>query len=378
MRILIIPDSFKENLSSTGVAKAIKKGIVNVLPKANIKEIPFSDGGEGALTILKKHSAGKIVNCNTVNALGESIQADYFLFKEKKTAWIELSQASGLNIIPKEKRDALFASTYGTGILIKDALEKGCNEIILGVGGSATTDGGAGIFEALGGRLIDKDGNNLGKGGASLKKLHKIIPPKISRKITWKVACDVTNPILGKNGAVNVYSPQKGASEEDIDILNDSLINFVKIIEKKFKRKISRLVGGGAAGGTAAGLNGFFGATLDSGFFILSDLIGLEKQIKGVDLIFTAEGKMDHQSIQGKLTGEIAKLGKNYSIPVIGLTGELVGDRDNFYKNGFSGVFSIQNGPMELYESLSYSSELLTDITSRVLAFYKNFRELGI
>ena len=225
---------------------------------------------------------------------------------------------------------------------------------------------------------IDKDGNNLGKGGASLKKLHKIIPPKISRKITWKVACDVTNPILGKNGAVNVYSPQKGASEEDIDILNDSLINFVKIIEKKFKRKISKLVGGGAAGGTAAGLHGFFGATLDSGFFILSDLIGLEKQIKGVDLIFTAEGRMDHQSIQGKLTGEIAKLGKNYSIPVIGLTGELVGDMDNFYKNGFSGVFSIQNGPMELYESLSYSSELLTDITSRVLAFYKNSRELGI
>ena len=373
MRILIIPDSFKENLSSTEVAKAIKKGIVNVLPEANIKEIPFSDGGEGALTVLQKYSAGRIVKCKTVNALGESIQANYFLFKEKKTAWIELSQASGLDLIPKEKRDPLIASTYGTGILIKNALERGCNEIILGIGGSATTDGGAGIFEALGGLLIDKNGNNLEKGGVSLKKLYKIIPPKISRKITWKVACDVTNPILGKNGAVNVYSPQKGASEKDIVILNESLTNFVKIIEKNFKRKISNLVGGGAAGGTAAGLNGFFGATLDSGFFILSDLIGLEKQIKDFDLIFTAEGKIDHQSIEGKLTGNIAKMGKKYSVPVIGLTGRLVGDYDELYKSGFSGVFSIQKGPMDLSESLSYSSELLTDITSRVLTFYKGF-----
>ena len=342
MRILIIPDSFKENLSSTEVAKAIKKGIVNVLPEANIKEIPFSDGGEGALTVLQKYSAGRIVKCKTVNALGESIQANYFLFKEKKTAWIELSQASGLDLIPKEKRDPLIASTYGTGILIKNALERGCNEIILGIGGSATTDGGAGIFEALGGLLIDKNGNNLEKGGVSLKKLYKIIPPKISRKITWKVACDVTNPILGKNGAVNVYSQQKGASEEDIVILNESLTNFVKIIEKNFKRKISSLVGGGAAGGTAAGLNGFFGATLDSGFFILSDLIGLEKEIKDFDLIFTAEGKIDHQSIEGKLTGNIAKMGKKYSIPVIGLTGRLVGDCDELYKRIFWCFFNTK------------------------------------
>ena len=378
MRILIIPDSFKENLSSTQVAKAIKKGIVNVLPEANIKEIPFSDGGEGALAVLQKYSAGRIVKCKTVNAIGESIQANYFLFKEKKTAWIELSQASGLDLIPKEKRNPLIASTYGTGILIKNALERGCNEIILGIGGSATTDGGAGIFEALGGLLIDKNGNNLEKGGISLKKLCKIIPPKISRKITWKIACDVTNPILGKNGAVNVYSQQKGASEEDIVTLNESLTNFVKIIEKNFKRKISRLVGGGAAGGTAAGLHGFFGATVDSGFFMLSDLIGLEKEIKDFDLIFTAEGKIDHQSIQGKLTGNIAKMGKKYSIPVIGLTGRLVGDSDDFYENGFSGVFSIQNGPMDFSESLSHSSELLTDIASRVLTFYKSFRELNI
>ena len=183
---------------------------------------------------------------------------------------------------------------------------------------------------------------------------------------------------MGKNGAANVYSPQKGANEEDIITLNESLTNFVKVIEKKFKRNISKLVGGGSAGGTAAGLHGFFGASLDSGFFILSDLINLESEIKDVDLIFTAEGKIDHQSIQGKLTGNVAKLGKKYSIPVIGLSGKLVGDSNELYKNGFSGVFSIQNGPMNLSESLSYSSELLTDITSRVLTFYKNSIELSI
>ena len=372
MRILIIPDSFKENLTSSEVAKAIRKGIINVLPKATIKEIPFSDGGEGALTVLEKYLNGRIIKCKTVNALGKNITADYFLFKDKKTAWIELSQASGLNLIPEKKRNALIASTYGTGLLIKDALEKGCDEIILGVGGSATTDGGAGIFEALGGLLIDKEGNCLEKGGASLKKLNKIVHPKISKKITWKVACDVSNPFLGEDGAANIYGPQKGASKKDVAILNESLTNFANNIERKYKRKISRLVGGGAAGGTAAGLHGFFGAALDSGFFLLSDLIDLENEIRNVDLIFTAEGKIDQQSIQGKLTGNVAKLGKKYSIPVIGLTGKLVGDSNILYENGFSGVFSIQNGPMSLPESQSFSSILLEDITSRVLTFYKN------
>ena len=372
MRILIIPDSFKENLTSSEVAKAIRKGIINVLPKATIKEIPFSDGGEGALTVLEKYLNGRIIKCKTVNALGKNITADYFLFKDKKTAWIELSQASGLNLIPEKKRNALIASTYGTGLLIKDALEKGCDEIILGVGGSATTDGGAGIFEALGGLLIDKEGNCLEKGGASLKKLNKIVHPKISKKITWKVACDVSNPFLGEDGAANIYGPQKGASKKDVAILNESLTNFANNIERKYKRKISRLVGGGAAGGTAAGLHGFFGAALDSGFFLLSDLIDLENEIRNVDLIFTAEGKIDQQSIQGKLTGNVAKLGKKYSIPVIGLTGKLVGDSNILYENGFSGVFSIQNGPMSLPESKSFSSILLKDITSRVLTFYKN------
>ena len=372
MRILIIPDSFKENLTSSEVAKAIRKGIINVLPKATIKEIPFSDGGEGALTVLQKYLNGRVIKCKTVNALGKNITAGYFLFKDKKAAWIELSQASGINLIPEEKRNALIASTYGTGLLIKDALEKGCDEIILGVGGSATTDGGAGIFEALGGLLIDKEGNFLDKGGASLKKLNKIVHPKISKKITWKVACDVTNPFLGENGTANIYGPQKGASEEDIALLNESLVNFADNIEKKYKRKISSLVGGGAAGGTAAGLHGFFGAALYSGFFLLSNLIDLEKEIRNVDLIFTAEGNIDQQSIQGKLTGNVAKLGKKYSIPVIGLTGKLVGDSNILYENGFSGVFSIQNGPMGLSESQLYSSMLLKDITSRVLTFYKN------
>ena len=375
MRILIIPDSFKENLTSSEVAKAIRKGIINVLPKATIKEIPFSDGGEGALTVLEKYLNGRIIKCKTVNALGKNITADYFLFKDKKAAWIELSQASGLNLIPEKKRNALIASTYGTGLLIKDALEKGCDEIILGVGGSATTDAGAGIFEALGGLLIDKEGNFLDKGGASLKKLNKIVHPKISKKITWKVACDVSNPFLGEDGAANIYGPQKGASKEDIAILNESLTNFANNIERKYKRKISGLVGGGAAGGTAAGLHGFFGAALDSGFFLLSDLIDLEKEIRNVDLIFTAEGKIDQQSIQGKLTGNVAKLGKKYSIPVIGLTGKLVGDCNILYENGFSGVFSIQNGPMSLPESQSFSSILLKDITSRVLTFYKNSKK---
>lgn len=370
MRILIITDSFKENLTSRKVCRAIHKGITSILPDANINEIPFSDGGEGSLNVLADNFKGEFVICKTEDALGKKCSAKYFLFKDRKVAWIELSQASGLAQIPPSKRNILKASTYGTGLLIKDALDKGCVEIILGVGGSASNDGGAGIFEALGGKLLDNVGKKLSRGGASLNTLESIVPFSISKKVKWKIACDVKNKLLGKNGSSVVFGPQKGASPEDVKLLDKSLKRFSVVIKKHFNRSIDKLEGGGAAGGVAAGMHGFFNASLQSGFFLLAKMTNLKSKIERADLIFTAEGKIDKQSTKGKLTGSVANLAKKNNIPVIGLAGEIEGPYALMYKAGFSGIFSIQNEPMNINHSKENAEVLLTDTTERVLTLY--------
>ncbi len=372
MRILIIPDSFKESLTANEVSLAIHKGIIAVLPKAEVVKIPFSDGGEGALEVLMEFSKGKLVNCETEDALGKKRFGKYFLFKERKAAWIELSQASGLAQINPDRRDILRASTYGTGLLIKDALSKGCKEIILGVGGSATNDAGAGIFQALGGQLLDANGNNLERGGASLNILDSLIPFDISKNIKWRVACDVNNKLLGDYGSAAVYGPQKGASRAEVKLLEKSLTQFSKVLEKHFRRPITKIKGGGAAGGTAAGMHGFFNASLESGFSLLAKMVKLESIIQTADLIFTAEGRIDKQSTNGKLTGRVANLAKKNNLPVIGLAGAIEGPYSAMYKAGFSGLFAIQNGPLDIEYSKRNASALLSDTTGRVLSLFLN------
>ena len=370
MRILIIPDSFKESLTANEVSQSIHKGIIDVLPNAEVVKIPFSDGGEGALEVLMEHSNGELVKCVTKNALGEKCNGKYFLFKEKKAAWIELSQASGLAQINPEKRDVLRASTYGTGLLIKDALSKGCTEIILGAGGSATNDGGAGIFEALGGQLLDHQGNKLERGGSFLNKLESIISFRISKSIKWRVACDVKNKLLGNYGSATIYGPQKGANLAEVKLLENSLTQFAGVVKNHFGRPITKIEGGGAAGGVAAGMHGFFNASLESGFSLLARMINLEEKIKKADLIFTAEGRIDKQSTKGKLTGSVARLAKKNNIPVIGLAGSIEGPYSNMYKAGFSGIFTIQNGPLDIEYSKKNAANLLCDASGRVFNLY--------
>ena len=349
MQILIVPDSFKESLSARDVGKAIKRGVENCLSTAEVMNIPFSDGGEGALDVLCSHADGKLVECETFNAIGGKIKANYFMFEKEKCAWIELSQASGLAQIPLEQRDVLRASTFGTGILIKDAIEKGCTQIILGIGGSATNDGGAGIFQALGGQLLDQNGKLITMGGGALNDLDSIVAAPIDAKIKWKIACDVNNPLLGK----------KGATATDILLLENGLSNLSKCCQKKFDRNIEGIEGGGAAGGTAAGMFGFFNATLEPGFSHLAEMIQLEKFVANADLIFTAEGKMDTQSINGKLTVGIARMAKKHKIPIIGLTANLQGPHESLYKEGFTAVFPIQDKPMSMKESKAEVKRLL-------------------
>ncbi|MGB1449056.1 MAG: glycerate kinase [Flavobacteriaceae bacterium] len=372
MHILIVPDSFKENLSATRVAAAIERGIKKVNPRINVHSIPFSDGGEGALTMLEKHLKGKRVSCKTVDPLGRHISADYFRFDDKKTAWIELSQAAGLALLKKEERSPCSCTTYGTGLQIKHAIDHGCTKIILGIGGSATNDGGAGIFQALGGQLLDKDLKELHPGGAALAKLHKIILPKGYKNIEWQLACDVENPLLGQLGATRVYGPQKGASAGDIALLEHSLTHYAHCIEKQLDCKIDELLGGGAAGGTAAGIHAFFNAKLTPGFDLLASLLDLEKEIKKADLILTAEGKIDAQSLQGKVPVSVARLAKKHLIACIGLVGKIEGELSPLYRAGFSGIFSIQNGPMTLEESMAQSEELLEKSAAQVVTYHQN------
>ena len=372
MQVLIVTDSFKESLDAKQVALAIANGVTSIDSSVKTHCIPFSDGGEGALHVLENHAEGVIEECPTVDALGRPIRAHYYRFNNGEKAWVELSQASGLARIEKEARNPLIASTYGTGLLIKDAIEKGCKEIILGIGGSATNDGGAGVFQALGGQLLDREGQHLTFGGGALVSLEKIIIPNHLTDITWRVACDVENLLLGPHGASTVYGPQKGASQKDIEQLERGLIHFSKIIERQCHQKVALLNGGGAAGGTAAGMVGFFGAQLTSGFGLLSELIGLEQKVEEADLVFTAEGKIDQQSLQGKVPVGVARIAKKHHKICIGLAGIVEPPFSSLYNQGFSGVFNLQQGPISLQESKENAYQLLCATTGRVFQFYLN------
>lgn len=372
MKVLIVPDSFKESLDAKEVAEAIHAGICSVCSSLKIEQIPFSDGGEGALDVLHNFAQGDIVSCKSMDAIGNSINASYFLFKNKKTAWIELSQSSGIALLSKEKRKPCYTSTYGTGLVIKEAISRGCEEIILGIGGSATNDAAAGIFQALGGQLLDSDGVEIQRGGLALNRLNQIILPKGLDHISWRIACDVENPLVGTTGASTVYGPQKGASKADVMALENSLNHFSDLVEQQLKKNIKKLKGGGAAGGTSAGMYAFFDAELVRGFDLLSGLIGLEEKISDVDLIFTAEGSIDSQSLNGKVPIGVARLGRKHNVPVIGLAGNIEPPFDLLYKEGMSGVFSIQSGPITLEKSKEMAFELVAQTAARVFTFYQN------
>ena len=374
MQILVVPDSFKESLSAKEVATAISKGIHSVDPKVFVRQLPFSDGGEGALDLLQNLFEGELVTINTIDAIGRSIKSPYFRFADRKAAWIELSQASGLAQIEVDKRNPMLASTYGTGLQIRHALDNGAEEIYLGIGGSATNDGGTGILSALGGLFSDAEGEMLLPGGGFLTDLDHIDVEAITQ-FKLKVACDVLNPLLGKQGATAVYGPQKGVTPEIEPQLEAGLANFSKHIELLTQKSVAEVPGAGAAGGCAAGLHGLLGAELVSGFELLAELSHLEEQIAASDLIITAEGRIDGQSLEGKLPVGVAKLAKKHKKPLIVLTGSMGEHLDPLYSLGINSIFSIQKGPCTLEESMNNASDLLKSTAERVFRLYQTARK---
>jgi len=325
LNVLIIPDSFKGSLSATEVSKEINKTVKKIMPRSIVKELPFSDGGEGALDFLKKNKKGKLIQSQTFDPLGRKIIAPFFLFDDNKTAWVELSQASGINLLKKSELNPIKTSTFGTGILIKKALDMGCEKIYLGIGGSSTHDLGSGIFVAIGGKLLDKNKNEIPLGGGALNKCAEINVDSLHNKINTAkiiIASDVNNPLIGENGAAKIYSRQKGASEKQIIELEKNSIYFSSLIQKFNSKKISSIKGGGAAGGTASGLYGLINSKINNGFDILKKISGLEKIVRESNLVITGEGHFDNQSLNGKLPIRIAEITSKYRIPTIILTGK--------------------------------------------------------
>lgn len=374
MRIVIAPDSFKECLTAVQVSHAISKGILRVIPYAQITAIPVADGGQGTVNALVTATKGQIVPTPSVDALNRPIMSFYGALPDHSTAVIEMAAASGIELLAANERNPLITSTFGTGLLIKAALDKGYTNIIVAIGGSATNDGGAGMAQALGYGLYDAEGSPLPLGGGSLHLLHSIdsthVHPLLN-KAEITVACDVTNPLLGPTGATYVFGPQKGATPEMVEILETNLQHFSKVIHRDLKVDVSAIPGAGAAGGLGAGLLAFCHARMASGFELVSRLTHLEENIRMASLVFTAEGKIDSQTAHGKTISGVASMAQRHGVPVIALAGMVEGDLTELYSQGLTSAFVLADRPMSLEESKARASELLTSRAEQIMRTIK-------
>lgn len=368
MKILIAPNAFKGSCNAVDVACAMEKGILNVLPQTDIEKIPLSDGGDGFLDTIKiANPRVKVYKKRVVGPLGKEVNAIYGILG--KTAIIEMAQASGLNLVPYGKRNPLLTTTYGTGQLIKSALGRGVKEIILGIGGSATVDGGAGCLQALGVKFINKNGREIGSGGGELIKISRIDSAGIDSRVKntrFIIASDVQNPLTGKRGAAYVYGPQKGASPEMVKILDKGLCNYARVIERDVGVDIENLPGAGAAGGIGAGLMAIAGAKLKEGIKIIVDLTGFQDRIKKVDLAITGEGKIDGQTVYGKVPVGLAKIARRYNIPVIAICGSIGEGYEAVYKYGIDAVMSIIDSPLEISQAMENAEFLIERAAQRL------------
>lgn len=376
MNIVIAPDSFKECLTATQVAAAISEGIKLIVPDARIVCIPMADGGEGTVEVLVTATNGKIIPTPSVDALKRPIQSFYGILGDGKTAVIEMASASGLELLTPNERNPLITSTFGTGLLLKAAIDAGFTKIIIGIGGSATNDGGAGMAQALGFKFPDKNGKPIGEGGGSLGELHSIDRSKVHpllQNVKITVACDVRNQLLGPSGATRVYGPQKGATPEMLEILEANLCHYSQILQHEFGVNFADIPGAGAAGGLGAGLMAFCGAEFVSGFELINALTNLEEHIRQASLVFTAEGKIDFQTAFGKTGSGVAQLAKKYQVPVIALAAIVTDDLTELHNQGVTSVFAIGNGPMSLEESKTRAAELLAATSERIMRMVMGF-----
>lgn len=358
--ILIAPDAFKESLAANQVAYFLKKGIEKALPDSTFDIAPVTDGGEGFLKVLTEGTGGTLQTFSVQDALMRPVKADIGFSGDRQTAFIEMATASGLELILPEERNPLIASTFGTGEMINHAIDTECKKIVIGIGGSATNDGGAGMAQALGAKFLNKDGQELSPGGKQLSELCEIDLSSFEKNLPEiLVACDVSNPLTGPNGASAIYGPQKGATPEMVQQLDAALKNYAEIIRKQLNIDIKNIPGAGAAGGLGGGFVAFTGAKLVSGFQLVAEILDLENRIAKADFVITAEGKLDAQTINGKAPFGVAQLAKKYNKPVIGVAGMLGNGYEKLYDSGFDLLISIINQPLSLAEAIQNAPELV-------------------
>ena len=367
MNILLAPDKFKGSMSALEVCNSIVKGLKKNNSNLNILSCPMADGGEGSLEIINHYLKLNPVQLTVNDPLFRPIKSTYYL--SKKNAYIQMSSASGLILLKKEERNCMLTSSYGTGELILDSLKKGARSINLFIGGSATNDGGIGLASALGYRFFDSSGSLINPIGKYLSSIDKIDKSQLlfnPEEVEVKVVCDVNNPLYGKNGAAHVYASQKGASLIEIDQLNEGLINLAsKLIQYDFPA-IAKVPGAGAAGGVGGGAIAFLNAKLASGIQTFIDLTQLETLIKECDLVITGEGKLDSQTLQGKVVSGVCSLAKKHKKEIIGICGEAEKNVSN--KLGFKKVYTILDRTNSVKEAIEKTDEYLADICIEILA----------
>ena len=354
MKIIIALDSFKGSLSSTEAGEAVREAILQVHPEWETDIIPIADGGEGMLNVMMNTTAGFIHTLTAHNPCMQPTEAQYGISADGKTAFIEMANISGLPLIAESQRNPMKTTTFGTGELIKDALEKGCRKFIIGIGGSATNDAGTGMLQALGYRFLDAEGQPLGQGGEILKKTTHIDTSKKHpslKNAEFIVACDVQNPFFGPEGAAYVYARQKGANDRMIAELDEGMRSFAQVVYKETGKDIANLPGSGAAGGMGGGMVAFLDAELKSGADLLLDISRFDERIADADLIITGEGRIDRQSLMGKVPGKILQRGHSKGIPVIAIAG-CVEDETLLKESGFHGAYATKPDNMPLEEAM--------------------------
>ena len=368
MRIVIAPDSFKGSLSALAVAAAMERGVRSVYPDAEVVKVPVADGGEGTVEALVEATGGELRTERVRGPLGEPVEARWGVLGDRRTAVVEMAAASGLPLVPRERRDPRVTSTFGTGELLRAALDAGLRRAVVGIGGSATNDGGAGMARALGVRFMDAFGAELPEGGASLARLARIdvagLDPRLSAAEIL-VACDVDNPLTGPRGASAVYGPQKGATPDMVAELDGALRRYAEVAREATSRDVASLPGAGAAGGLGAGLLFFTPARLRPGVEIVLEATGFEERVRGADLVLTGEGRTDFQTAMGKAPVGVAAAAKRHGVPVVCLSGGLGPGADDVLAKGIDALASAVPGPMTLEEAMAGGAALVEAAVTR-------------
>ncbi len=380
MNIIVAPDSFKGSLTALEAADAIVQGVRAVMPEAEIVSVPLADGGEGTVEALVRATEGKMLQAEVTGPMGERIKANWGLLGDDVTGVVEMAQAAGLSLVPPEKRNPLLATTYGVGELMRVALDAGCKQLIVGLGGSATSDGGAGMAQALGVRLLGPGEIELKRGAAPLLELERIDmsrrDPRIAQTTIY-AASDVSNPLCGPQGAAAIYGPQKGATPEMVEQLDRALAHYAKVIEEQLEIEVRDMAGAGAAGGLGAGLVAFTGAQIRSGPSLVLQQLNFTEFLESADLVLTGEGKLDRQIEFGKALSGVALLAERYQVPVIAFTGCLEAEQDKLAERGIQAVVPLTPGPMSEAEAIAHASELLQAAAERTMRLLALGRQVG-